>query len=159
MNCVVLVIGRWVERNGRLLQQTSIGHAFLNGDLKEEVYMDILPGFESDSTINKVCKLRNLLYGWKGCKGMWLKRLLDELQIESCEPMNMFCDNQAAITIAKSLVHNDRTKHVEVDQQFIKEKIEEKIVTLSYIPSHMQATDILTKALHHQNFEELCYSS
>ena len=68
----------------------------------------------------------------------------------------MFCDNQAAISIAENHVHHDRTKHVEVDRHFIKEKIEDKIVTLSYIPSHMQAVYILTKELHHPNFKELC---
>ena len=71
----------------------------------------------------------------------------------SLEPVN--CDNQAAISTAKNDVHHDRTKHVEVDRHF-KEKIKDKIVTLNYIPSHMQTVDILTKAIHRPNFEELC---
>ena len=44
--------------------------------------------------------------------------------------MKVLCDNQSTISIAKNLVHHDRTKHVETDQHFIKEKIEGNIVEL-----------------------------
>ena len=67
----------------------------------------------------------------------------------------MFCDNLAAISITKNLVHHDRTKHVELDQHFIKEKAEEGILNLIYIPTHLQVADILTKALSRIKFEEL----
>ena len=72
--------------------------------------------------------------------------------------MEMFCDNEAVISIAKNLVHNDRTKHVEIDHHFIKEKIEEGIITLIYTPTGLQTVDVLTKALPRSNFEDLsCY--
>ena len=72
--------------------------------------------------------------------------------------MEMFCDNEAVISIAKNLVHNDRTKHVEIDHHFIKEKIEEGIITLIYTPAGLQIVDVLTKALPRSNFEDLsCY--
>ena len=42
------------------------------------------------------------------CEGIWIKRLLGELGV-SCSPsIQMMCDNQAAISIAKNLVHHDR---------------------------------------------------
>ena len=65
----------------------------------------------------------------------------------------MFCDNLATISIAKNPVHHDRTKHVELDRHFIKEKAEEGILNLIYIPTHLQVADIQTKAL--PRFEEL----
>ena len=89
------------------------------------------------------------------CEGIWLERLMRELGILTSEPMKVFCDNQSAINIAKNLVHHDRTKHVEIDRHFIKEKIENGTVSLLYTPTSQQIADILTKALPRKNFEDL----
>ena len=50
---------------GWQLQQLDVKNAFLNRDLKEEVYMDPPPGFESEYGIEKVCKVKRSLYGLK----------------------------------------------------------------------------------------------
>ena len=42
----------------------------------------------------------------------------------------MMCGNQAAISIVKNPVHHDQTKHVEINNHFIKEKLEEEVVKL-----------------------------
>ena len=49
------------------------------------------------------------------------------------QPIRFYCDNKAACDIAHNLVQQDRTKHVEVDRFFIKEKLDEKIVELPKI--------------------------
>ena len=99
-------------------------------------------------------ELRSLASGV--CEGIWLKRVLDDLKIIIEGPIKLFCDNQAALSIAKNPVHHDRTKHIEIDRYFISEKIEEKIIDMEYIPSGHQLADILTKALPRATFSELC---
>ena len=49
--------------------------------------------------------------------------------------MSVFCDNNATISIAKNPVHHDRTKYIELESHFIKEKIEDNILELLYTPS------------------------
>ena len=88
---------------------------------------------------------------------MWIQRLLGELGKELKSPIKMFCDNQAAISIAKNPIHHDMRKHIEIDRHFISEKIEKEIVQLAYIPTKSQTADILTKALPRTNFEELSH--
>ena len=61
--------------------------------------------------------------------------------------MRMYCDNKAAIAIAHNPVFHDRTKHVEVDKHFIKEKIEEGIICMPYIPTSEQIADVLSKGV------------
>ena len=89
------------------------------------------------------------------CEGIWLNRLLEELRVPLKHPIVLYCDNQAAISIAKNLVHHDRTKHVEIDRHFIKEKIEEGFFKVSFTPTNCQTADILTKALARVNHEDL----
>ncbi|RVW81044.1 Retrovirus-related Pol polyprotein from transposon TNT 1-94 [Vitis vinifera] len=56
------------------LQQLDIKNAFLNGDLEEEVYMEIPPGFEESMAKNQVCKLQKSLYGLKQSPRTWFDR-------------------------------------------------------------------------------------
>ncbi|KAK2977630.1 hypothetical protein RJ640_020537 [Escallonia rubra] len=62
------------------------------------------------------------------CEGMWLKKLLEELLFPPSASMKLMCDNKAVISIAKNPVHHDRTKHIEIDRHFIKEKIEQGVI-------------------------------
>ena len=77
------------------------------------------------STSSAEAKFRAMAQGF--CEGIWLRRLLQELQIPMTELVQVLCDNQSAISIAKNPVHHDRTKHVEIDRYFIKEKIEKGV--------------------------------
>ena len=90
------------------------------------------------------------------CEGIWLKRLLEELRVPNATPIELLCDNQATISIAKNPVHHDRTKHVEIGRHFIKEKIEMEVIKLNYVPTNSQIADIFTKALPRTQFEVLC---
>lgn len=63
----------------------------------------------------------------------WLKRLLEEFRLSSVTPLKLFCDNRSAISIAHNPVHHDHTKPVEVEHHFIKEKIEEGIICMTYL--------------------------
>ncbi|WKA11750.1 hypothetical protein VitviT2T_029220 [Vitis vinifera] len=88
------------------------------------------------------------------CGALWLRLLLQDLGYLSRQPIHLFCDNKAACDIAHNPVQHDRTKHVEVDRFFIKEKLDDKIVELPKIRLEDQLADILTKAVSSQVFSK-----
>ena len=60
-------------QNGLKLQQMDdVAHAFLNGELKEEVYMKQPEGFETEGQEHLVCKLKNIY--------LWLEAVIEILE-------------------------------------------------------------------------------
>lgn len=76
--------------------------------------------------------------------------------MEESSPIELLCDNQAAISTFKNSVDHDQEEHVEVDCHFISDKIGNGIIDLSYILTQLQLADILTKTLFRPKFEDLC---
>jgi hypothetical protein len=90
------------------------------------------------------------------CEMLWLKGLLKELRLLRNETMMLHCDNIAAINIANNPVQFDRTKHVEIDRFFIKEKLDCGTLKLGYVKSCSQLADCFTKGLGSSENELSC---
>ena len=90
------------------------------------------------------------------CELLWLQKIMMELRLPFKTPMKLYCDNKTTISIANNLVQHDRTKHVEIDHHFIKEKLEGGDICMPFIPTSQQIADILiTKGLLKPNFDAL----
>ncbi|OIT01020.1 putative mitochondrial protein, partial [Nicotiana attenuata] len=77
----------------------------------------------------------------------WLHSLLKELHVSSSSPSTIFCDNISSIYLAQNPVQHARTKHVEIDIHFVREKVAAGILQVHYVPSQDQLADLFTKAL------------
>ncbi|XP_048232350.1 uncharacterized mitochondrial protein AtMg00810-like [Ricinus communis] len=86
---------------------------------------------------------------------IWVKQVLKDMKVETMEPMKMFCDNQAARHIASNPVFHEKTKHIEVDCHFIREKVQKREIETPYIKSQDQLADIFTKGLDKQNHQSI----
>ncbi|KAL8104492.1 hypothetical protein AgCh_028637 [Apium graveolens] len=78
---------------------------------------------------------------------LWIRLFLTELGLTSDTPMKLHCDNKSAIAIAHDPVQHDRAKHIEIDRHFIKENINNNVISIQFVRSEDQRADVLTKGL------------
>ena len=57
------------------------------------------------------------------CELIWLKGLLLDLGFSSSTPMSLMCDNQAAIHIVANPMFHEKTKHIELDNHYIRAQV------------------------------------
>lgn len=80
---------------------------------------------------------------------LWFQNFLQEIVDEKfvSHPQNIHVDNQGAISLAKNYVTSERNKHIELRHFFLREKVEEKLLTFSYVPSSSNVADMFTKSV------------
>lgn len=90
------------------------------------------------------------------CELVWLRNLLGEIGFAQSKPMNLYCDNEAAIHIANNPVFHERTKHIEVDCHFTREKLEDGTISTPFVRTGNQLADVFTKALPGSRISFIC---
>jgi histone deacetylase 1/2 len=76
---------------------------------------------------------------------MWIQKLLEELRIASPKMAHLWCDNIGATYLSANPVFHARTKHVEVDYHFVRERVANKLLAIRFIYTGDQVADGFTK--------------
>ena len=77
----------------------------------------------------------------------WLRQLFRDLLLFLHHVPVLWCDNVSAIALASNPVFHARTKHVEVDYHFIRERVLRKDLAISFVSGKDNLADIFTKPL------------
>jgi len=77
----------------------------------------------------------------------WLRHLLGELLCKVPTATVAFCDNISSVYMSKNPVHHRRTKHIELDIHFVREKVAIGELRITHVPSARQLADVFTKGL------------
>jgi hypothetical protein len=83
----------------------------------------------------------------------WLRQLLLELPAPLSWCTLIYCDNISAVYLSTNPVQHQRTKHVEIDLQFIREKVAIGQVRVLHVPTTSQSADMFMKRLPSSVFE------
>lgn len=84
---------------------------------------------------------------------IWVQSLFRELGVSLEQPPVLWCDNIGATYLSSNLVFHARTKHIEVDYHFVRERVARKLLHIKFISSKDQLADIFTKPLPQLQFE------
>ncbi|CAM8893220.1 unnamed protein product [Rhodiola kirilowii] len=84
----------------------------------------------------------------------WIRSLLTELNTPISSATLVFCDNVSAVYMSSNPVQHQRTKHVEIDLHFVREKVALGQVRVLHVPSTHQFADLFTKGLPYPLFNE-----
>jgi hypothetical protein len=84
----------------------------------------------------------------------WLRQLLQELHSPPSRATLVYCDNVSAVYLSSNPVQHQRTKHVEIDLHFVRERVAVGAVRVLHVPTTSQYADIFTKGLPTPVFTE-----
>lgn len=82
-------------------------------------------------------------------EALWLRQLQWEFW-QDTKPTPILCDNQSTICLAKNDAFQPRSKHIDIKHHFVREKVENKQISISHVSTTTMVADVLTKALPKQ---------
>jgi len=84
----------------------------------------------------------------------WLRQLLLELHTPLRRATLVYCDNISAVYMSSNPVQHQRTKHIEIDLHFVRERVALGHVKVLHVPTSSRYADIFTKGLPSTVFVE-----
>nr|GEW44631.1 retrovirus-related Pol polyprotein from transposon TNT 1-94 [Tanacetum cinerariifolium] len=161
--------------------QMDVKTAFLNGILKEEVYVGQPLGFDSKQYPDHVYALEKALLGDKlvcwsskkqncvlistleseyvavsGCcaQVLWMRTQLTDYGF-FYKKVPIYYDSKSVIAISCNPIQHTRTKHIYVRYHFIKDHVEKGTIELYFVGTKFQLADLFTKSLPETRFKFL----
>ena len=77
----------------------------------------------------------------------WIRQLLSELHTPLHHATLVYCDNISTVYMSSNPIQHQRTKHIEIDLHFVRERVALGVVRVLHVPTTSQFADIFTKGL------------
>ena len=85
----------------------------------------------------------------------WFQSIIHELGLPPQQSPTLWCDNIGATYLTSNPKFHARTKHIELDFHFVRDKVSNKELTVKFISSRDQLADSLTKPLPPGQFKQV----
>jgi hypothetical protein len=89
------------------------------------------------------------------CQCIWMRAVLEHLQVKQNEGTVILCDNSSSIKLSKNPVMHGRCKHIDVRFHFLRDLAKDNVVELKFCKSEDQIADLMTKPLKLEAFSKL----
>jgi hypothetical protein len=101
------------------------------------------------------CEAEYIVAANATCQGLWLARVLGEIQGTTQSSPVLRVDNKSAIALIKNQVLSGQSRHIEVKYHLVRESAARGQITVEFVGTENQLGDIFTKALGRIRFQEL----
>ncbi|GJZ83244.1 retrovirus-related pol polyprotein from transposon TNT 1-94 [Tanacetum coccineum] len=165
---VKIITLKWIFKVKLDELEMDVKTAFLNGILREEVYINQPDGFVDQDNPNHMYKLKKALYGLKQAPRAWYdllssfllsqkfsKGTVDPLLFTQKEVKDILLLLQKLIMPVAKIPKKYIWKYAALGYHFIKEQVENGVVELYFVRTEYQLADIFTKALGRERLEFL----
>ena len=78
---------------------------------------------------------------------IWMRQLMGELGYSISGPSLLRMDNQSAIAVSKNPEHHGRMKHLSLRLFWLRDAVQDGLISLTFVATQDMAADIFTKAL------------
>nr|GEX12099.1 retrovirus-related Pol polyprotein from transposon TNT 1-94 [Tanacetum cinerariifolium] len=173
INAIRIFIANAASKN-MTIYQMDVKITFLNGELKEEVYVSQPKGFLDPDHPTHVYSLKKALCGLKKAPRAWYQASPTKKHLEALKWVFQYLrrtinwglwyskDTATALMAYADADHagcqecsHSRSKHIDIRHHFIQEQVENGVFELYFVTKDYQLADIFTKALPRERFEFL----
>lgn len=84
---------------------------------------------------------------------LWIESLLAEFHVQFQVPTLLY-DNISVMMVSYNSIIHARTKHIELDIHFVRQRVATNKLLIEHIPGTMQIADALIKPLSHTSFQD-----
>ena len=78
---------------------------------------------------------------------VWLRSLFEELGFVQSDPTLLRCDNQGTVVCTHDPHSHSKMKHIDIRIHFIRECVNNRILTVHHVPGIENSADLFTKPL------------
>ena len=88
--------------------------------------------------------------------GVWFRNFISGLRIMDSisKPLRIYCDNSAAVFMAKNNKSGSRNKHIDIKYLAIRERVKENKVVIEHVSTVLMIVDPLTKGMPSFKFKD-----
>jgi Reverse transcriptase (RNA-dependent DNA polymerase)/gag-polypeptide of LTR copia-type/Integrase core domain/GAG-pre-integrase domain len=88
-------------------------------------------------------------------EAIWLRTFIAELNINIPSPTSIACDSQGAMALTKNPEYHSRTKHIDIQHHYVREKVDDKSIEFKFTSTTDMMADALTKPIVKAQHEKL----
>lgn len=112
---------------------------------------------KQDTVANSTAEAEYIAVSNAAKEAKWVRSFFKEIGRDyGSEPVRIFCDNQAAVSMTKNAMYHSRTKHIDIAVHHIRDLVSKNEIIVEHVAGVENPADIFTKPLPTELHKKMC---